>query len=327
MRTDLLYALTPDNISLPVIDVTNPSFKLQVNDATMIEMSERYVAEAAQRREVPSALREALQHSLLGRGLMAAQGTFLTGMSTYLLKLGPENMGSDATTIDRKIASSFPALTARIRLQDVSSLMADGLSQILKNKPNRSIGIINVGGGPAPDSWNALILLHAGDSEILVGRKIVIAVLDLDDYAPAFGANVISRLRATGAPLSGLNIEFRAFKYDWSEAKRIREHFDIACSADMACAISSEGALFEYGSDQEIISNLEIFHACTSADSICVGSVTRKGKEVSVSQIASGVSTRPRSIETFRGLAERAGWVVQRVIERPFSYNLCLVKA
>jgi hypothetical protein len=39
------------------------------------------------------------------------------------------------------------------------------------------------------------------------------------------------------------------------------------------------------------------------------------------------VATRPRTLEGFRGLAERGGWVLQQVIERPFSYNVRMAKA
>jgi len=39
------------------------------------------------------------------------------------------------------------------------------------------------------------------------------------------------------------------------------------------------------------------------------------------------VPTRPRTIEVFQTLAKQGGWIVQEAIERPFSYNLRLVKA
>jgi len=39
------------------------------------------------------------------------------------------------------------------------------------------------------------------------------------------------------------------------------------------------------------------------------------------------VPTRPRTIDAFGILAEQSGWIVERVLERPFSYNVSLVKA
>jgi len=85
-------------------------------------------------------------------------------------------------------------------------------------------------------------------------------------------------------------------------------------------------ALFEYGSDTEIAANLETLHEGTAPDAILVGSVTRDGEAMRALQNADRVATRPRTLEAFRSLAEQAGWSVQHVIERPFSYNLRLVK-
>jgi hypothetical protein len=95
---------------------------------------------------------------------------------------------------------------------------------------------------------------------------------------------------------------------------------------DAACGISSEGALFEYGSDEEIVSNLRVLDAETPRDAVVVGSVTRDGGPVPASLVASRVLTRPRTIEGFRSLCEQGGWKVEEAIERPFSFNVRLVK-
>ena len=72
--------------------------------------------------------------------------------------------------------------------------------------------------------------------------------------------------------------------------------------------------------------NLETLHEGTAPDAILVGSVTRDGEAMRALQSADRVATRPRTLEAFRSLAEQAAWSVQHVIERPFSYNLRLVK-
>ena len=97
-------------------------------------------------------------------------------------------------------------------------------------------------------------------------------------------------------------------------------------ATDAACAASSEGALFEYGSDTEIVANLEVLHAGTAADAIIVGSVTRDGEPLRALHTSGRAATHPRTREAFRSLAEQAGWSVQHVIERPFSDNVRLVK-
>jgi hypothetical protein len=98
-------------------------------------------------------------------------------------------------------------------------------------------------------------------------------------------------------------------------------------ASDAACGISSEGGLFEYGSDEEIVTNLSVLDSGTARDAVVVGTVTRAGKPVRASLIANRVSTRPRTIEAFRALAKQGGWIVEEVMERPFSYNVRLVKA
>jgi hypothetical protein len=327
MKTDIVYAMTEEGEKLAVIDVTNAAFAVSATHEELAAMAEQYILEAGRQQEIPAALREALRSSKLGRGLMAALWTFVDGMTTYQLKLGPENLGDGFSPIDKRIAASFPAFTARLRLQDMARLMADGLGNAATVEPRRPVSLVNIGGGPGADSWNALILLSRGNAGLLADRKIGITVLDLDQRGPAFGGRALDALRASGAPLSGLKIEFEHLGHEWSSADQLREILHELRAGDSVCGISSEGALFEYGSDEQIISNLQALHAGTAADSIVVGSVTRDGKPVRASLIGNRVSTIPRTIEAFQTLAERGGWIVQEVLDRPFSYNVRLVKA
>jgi hypothetical protein len=327
MGANLVYAKTDGGTELAVIDVTNQAFAVGATEAELAAMTEQYIREAGQQKEIPEALREALRSSMLGRGLMAAAGTFLDGMSTYMLKLGPENLGEGASPMDRRIAASFPAFTARLRLQDVARLLADGLAGGAAAESARSLCLVNIGGGSGADSWNALIHLQAERPDFLAGRRIETALLDVDAKAPAFGGRAIEALRAAAAPLNGLAIEFRHFGYEWSHPERLQEVLGELRASDALCGISSEGALFEYGSDQEIVANLRVLESGTARDAVVVGTVTRDGGPVRASLIANRVSTRPRTIEAFRALAQAGGWRLQKAIERPFSYNVRLLKA
>ncbi|MGB8456771.1 MAG: hypothetical protein WCE50_03575, partial [Candidatus Acidiferrum sp.] len=271
-------------------------------------------------------LREALQASIFGRALMAASGTFLDGMSTYRLKLGPENLGADATPIDRRIAGSFPVYTSRIRLADMARLLAEGLAVRDGREPRRDVCLVNIGGGAGADSWNALIHLQREQPELLERRKIGIAVMDVDERGPAFGAKAVEALGGVGAPLEGMAIGFKYFSYEWSETERLRVALDGLGARQAVCGVSSEGGLLEYGADEEIVGNLKALHGGTAGDAIVVGSVTREGEAVRASARANRVATRPRTMEAFRALAEEGGWAVDEVIERAFSYNVRLVK-
>jgi hypothetical protein len=318
--------MTDEGLDLPIIDVTHPAFSVTATDAELVALSDQFVHESAARQPIPAPLRDALQRSRIGRGLMAASGTYLSGLNTYLLKLGPDNLGIDADPVDRRIAASFPAFTTRLRLQDMARLLADGLAIGLGADPGRPLCLINVGGGCAADCWNALILLHAEHPAVLPGRRIVIAVLDVDDHGPAFGAHAVEVLRSPGAPLGDLEIGVRRFTYDWSQADRLRQMLPDLGAMEAVCAISSEGGLFEYGSDTDILANLGTLGAGTPTTTVVVGSVTREGEPARRAQMANQIPTLPRTIEAFRGLVERAGWSVQEVLDRPFSYHVRLAK-
>lgn len=326
MKHGVVYAKTEDGVELPVIDVTNPAFAMSATDGELTAMTEQYIRESEKRKEIPPEVRVALQQSMLGKALMAASGTFLDGMSTYVLKLGPENLGAEASPIDRRIAASFPAFTARLRLADMARLLADGLAARLAAAPLRNVRFVNIGGGAGADSWNALIQVQREHAELLAGRKVRITVMDVDPRGAGFGVRAIEALRGPSAALSGVEIGFQYLSYEWTETERLRAALEALGARDAVWGVSSEGGLFEYGSDEEIVANLKALHAGTADDAFVVGSVTREGDAVRASQGAHRVATRPRTLEAFRSLAERGGWKVQEVVERPFSFHVCLVK-
>jgi len=194
------YALTTDGIELPIVDVTHPAFALTVTDTEQRALVEKFLQEKAPFPGLPTFLRYSLQRfflrgSILVNGIRQAQGTFMTGMHTYLLKLGPTMLGSAyAKPIDRRIAAAPPVFAVRLHMQDVAQLMAEVLLPVLVKEPARSLHFLNIAGGPAIDSLNTLILLSKRQPGILAGREISIDVLDLDDAGPAFGAKALESL-------------------------------------------------------------------------------------------------------------------------------------
>ncbi len=324
MAKDVLYVRTADGVELPIVDVTKAAFAVAPTEAELSAMCEEYVAESRRRRETPAPMVAALKSTRIGSGLIAASGTYLDGMTTYLLKVGAENLGSDAHPIDRQIAASFPALMTRIRLQDMARLAADALAAQLEADRSRPVCLINIGGGVAADSWNALIHVHKEQPGLLAGRAIVIAVLDLDERGTAFGARAVAELEGPGKPFEGLRIEFRHMPYTWAEAERLPALLEELGAKEAACVVTSEGGLFEYGSDAEIVVNLVALREGSGVDAAIVGSVTRQGEATSESRAAVGAATYPRTLEGFGALAERAGWRLGRAVERAFSYHVTL---
>lgn len=108
------------------MDVTHPAFALDIDEAKQRKLVDKFLSDGVPFSGVPSPLRNLLlrfflRGSILAGGIQKAQGGFMSGMHTYLLKLGPEMLGSAySSPVDRKIAAALPALGVRLRLQDMA---------------------------------------------------------------------------------------------------------------------------------------------------------------------------------------------------------------
>jgi hypothetical protein len=194
---------------LPVIDVTHPAFALAVTPERQREMIEAFVRERPPFAALPRFLRRALMKlllrgSVLARAIGGSRGTFLPGLSTYMMKLGPDNLQAIGShPIDRRIAASLPLLSMRLRLQDVAELSAEALRPQLAERPGRPLRLVNIAGGTAIDSLNALLLLNRSDRALLAGRAIGIELLDRDEEGPFFAAQAAAALTGTAGPWRG----------------------------------------------------------------------------------------------------------------------------
>jgi hypothetical protein len=307
-----------------VLDLTHPVFAVSLDDAEYDRVAAEFVREQAQRPPLTPEMADALSRSRLGAALMAASGTFLSGNATYLLKLGADHLGPDASLIDRRIADSFAVVGLRVRLHDVAHLLAEALAPRLRAAPGAPLHLINIAGGPAADSWNALLLLQRDDPRLLAGRTIVITVLDLDAAGPAFGGRALAALRAPGGPLAGIDVELDHLAYRWSDVETLRRTLPALPLGDAVCAASSEGGLFDYGNDEEIVANLRALREALGPEGPVVATVTRDSPEARSIRRQGGAATHLRTLEGFTALAANAGFRPTRVIERFFSYHLAL---
>jgi hypothetical protein len=228
-----------------------------------------------------------------------------------------------ATPVDRRIAASLPVFAVRLRLQDVAQLMAENLFPGLVKEPTRPLRLLNIAGGPAIDSLNVLILLSKKLPGIFAEREISIDVLDLDNAGPTFGAKALASLSQEGAPLHGIRVAFRHILYNWGKADDLKPVLSEAQATGAVVICSSEGGLFEYGSDAEIEENLKVLRAFPEVLAV-VGSVTRADEPVQRMREMGRAATRPRGLKVFRALVQKAGWNVIRAIERPFSDQVVL---
>ncbi len=182
--------IAEDGLELPVIDLTHPAFALSVTPEQQRELVAQFVRQQRPFERMPEWFRKGmmrfwLRRSVLARVLGSAGGTYLSGLNTYLLKLGPDNLeGVSSFPLDKRIAASAPVVSVRLRLQDVATLIAEFLAPLLTARSAAPLYLFNIAGGPAMDSLNAILLLKRDHPETIAGRRIVIEVLDLDTAGP-----------------------------------------------------------------------------------------------------------------------------------------------
>jgi hypothetical protein len=208
-------------------------------------------------------------------------------------------------------------------MQDVATLMAEALAPVLIKEPARPLHFLNIAGGPAIDSLNTLILLSKNQPGILAAREISIDVLDLDAAGPAFGARALESLSQGEGPLRGIRVALRHVPYDWTKTADLKPVLTQAQTRRALVICSSEGGLFEYGSDSEIQSNLQKLRESPQVLAV-IGSVTRADEPIQRVRQMGRAATRPRGLEVFRALIANTGWQIARAIERPFSDQVVL---
>jgi len=332
-KPGLSYTASPEGLELPVIDVTHPAFELRPGDEEIADRVTEAIRDLESRERMPVLVRRLLlrfflRDSILAHGIAASRGTYMDGMGTYLLKLGPDNLGTGyAQEIDKKIAASLPCFSARLRLQAIAEMIAAELIAPLASTPLGELHLVNIAGGPASDSLNALIVLRRRRAELLEGHKIFIDVLDRDDAGPAFGARSLDALRLEGAPLHGVDVEFHRMAFDWSAPTGLGSMLPLTANEKKIVVGSSEGGLFEYGSDKEILEVLRDFREATPLEATFTGSLSRSDGYARHLNQAGGTAVRLWNLEDFVRLVQSAGWAVSQTTECPLSLVVCLKKS
>jgi hypothetical protein len=268
---------------------------------------------------------------ILWRGTFESMGTFMSGMMTYLTRLGPKNLGDGyANDIDRAFAATIMPLSFRFRLRDVSRQLARALAAWLDASRSRRVELLNIAGGAAMDSLNALLLLQRNRPGALEGRRIRIHLLDLDDAGPHFAARASEALLAPGGALAGLDVALTHVRYDWSKPDVLREVLAELPRTDIAAG-STEGGLFDYGSDEDIQANLRVLRDGTPGDFTMVGSVVRDLETLDERlRVTATMKGRPAirwlGLAAFETLASQAGWVVSGTIDSVAHHVVALRK-
>ncbi len=211
----LIRAATREGHMMPVINVTDPRFAVPNDPDSLRKLLDALRNEEGRNRRIPKfimrwMLKSATKRSLLLQAVFGGNAAFVDGMSTYVMKLGADNLPPPYDSpMDRRVAASPHLTLLRLRTQQVARLLADGLVAELASAVMAPLHLINIAGGPAIDSLNALIILNRAHGDLL-RRQIVMHVLDPDEVGPFFGKNALAALMADGAPLAGLDVVFRS---------------------------------------------------------------------------------------------------------------------
>ena len=321
----IVYATTADGLDLPIIDITHPAFAIPDDPASRAALIEEYNEKTAADTRGPVFLRRLFmklgaRRSQLLRALLEPAGSFLGGLTTYIMKLGPANLPDGFNTpLDQRIVGSPHARFVRLRLQHCAMMLVDGLDPLLAAQPQAPLHFISIGGGPAMDCINTLLLFRK-TKPALLSRPIHIHVCDLDSKGPAFGANAVKALLSADAPLQDLDLTFDHRPYNWNDTATLTALLN-ALEQDAIIAASSEGALFEYGSDEAIIANLRALH---SRAALVVGSITSNQPMRRAQIQATRFAIHPRGLEGFRPLAEKASYTIDRAEITPLSDHVTL---
>jgi hypothetical protein len=321
------YVPGDDGIELPVVDVTHPAFQFDITPEELAGIEEKTLRGLHQSSKMPPfLLKYYARRSIVMRGTMQAAGGYLSGMATYLQKLGPDNLGRGyAGRIDRRLVSTIAPVAGRIRLRNMARGIADGLSPALAQGNNHPLHLLNIGGGTAIDSLNALILIHKEQPQWLDKRQVIVHVLDLDTAGPGFGARALAAATAADGPLAGLAASFDRIRYDWADPGPLERLMNEISDNGAAMAGSSEGGLFEYGTDDDIIANLSALDG-TSDEIVMVGSIIRDGRLSRTIKELGRMTIQIRRLDEFGTLVSRAGWRIVHAIDDNPLYDVVTLK-
>jgi len=317
-------ARTDGGRQLPVLDVTHPAFALEVDRSELEEAAESMRGESRFFLGAVGSARPAA-----GTATAAPRKVRTTsGMATYVAKLGNQRGWSRFFLWMRPVSGALLAETLRLRAHALPRLLAAGMVPALADRPDAPLDLVNIAGGAASDSLNALILLARDRPFLLAGRTVRIHVLDLDAAGPHFAVRSLEALRAPGAPLQRVEATLEHVPYDWNRPAELARYLEAWRACDPVMAGSSEGGLLDYGSDEAVVENLRVLRAGVPSRFVLACSAWRDDELTRAMSAARACdrSLRPHTHDSLRALADRAEWSVQWGPEENPLHHLLLLR-
>ncbi|MBU7017361.1 MAG: hypothetical protein HXS44_07610 [Theionarchaea archaeon] len=330
-KQKLSYVYTDDGIKLPVLDITHPLFIESIDEEHLPDLQKESAQGVKNLREMPDSLKKYLgENSLIYRGffLKNPNETSLSGMSTLMSKLGPHLIGNGKErAIDREASQGIGPVAARLRLRDICLLQARALIPQLTGS-KKDLCFINIAGGTATDSTNTLILILKENQSLLKGRKIEICVFDSDTRGPHFAGQCIRALKAPECYFHDLNISSNHIHYNWADTRELVKFLSKRKESIMMCA--SEGGLFEYATNEEIVDNLNSLYDYSPDEMKIVGDTFHDLETVdptipAVGEVC-GMSFRFLGTEGLNRILDETNWKLDFKIEKNPIYVIFVLK-
>lgn len=327
-----IYSEPDGGIELPVLDITHPLFIAGINEIDIESLCKKSPQLVQQIKMMPDSQKVLFREKSLIMGVRFNKdpnATYVSGMGTYILKLGPHLIGGgEERNLDRMLSMGISSVAARMRLRDMCKLQVEALIPQLRAFSNKGLCFMNIGGGTAVDSINTLILILDKDSSLLKGRKIEINVFDIDSDSPLFAFRCIEALKAPGCRFHELDICFKHIKTDWADTGNL---YDVVSKRkDYLLMAASEGGLFEYGSDEEITANLDILYKNSVDDIRITGSIMRDIRTIDPTILAMAESSRASwrylGKEGLERILDKTQWISESIIEENPVYAIFTLK-
>jgi hypothetical protein len=121
-------------------------------------------------------------------------------------------------------------------------------------------------------------------------------------------ARALLALTAPGEPLHGLEVQFQHHAYDWNDTAPLARLLAGLAARGAIIPASSEGGLFEYGTDDAVVANLTAL--ARAGVRIVAGSVTSSSEVRERMNAQTRFRFFARGLEGFASLAERSGYSI-----------------
>lgn len=315
------YVFTDTGLELPVLDITHPLFKDSINESTLADLRTKSSQAAAMMRVMPETQKKIIaDHSyIFGTHFYQNKAAaYLSGMGTYMLKLGPQLIGGgEDRKIDRMATMGVSGIAARMRLRDLCQYQMEILVPILKAHPGKRLSLINIAGGAASDTINTLRLIQRKESNLLRNRQVEIHLLEVDPVSSHFAQKSLAALQKTGEDFEMQDLAFFFHQNSWADKVAWKKIMKDRTRDIILC--SSEGGLFEYGLDEDIHRVLKILSEGLSQSMVITGSCLMDRENIDPTIIAmaetSGGALRFLGRKGLEDILKPTSWSVDWVTE------------